>query len=132
MSAQADSPVLSGEASATLSPEAGTMASSRDILIQTEDLTGAAAFYEQVLGLERVVSEENLIGLEAGPLRLYLDRGPALGPVLEFFVPDLAEARSAVLAAGGTVVREDPEVPRCYLLDPYGLCFNLAERKPGA
>jgi hypothetical protein len=40
-------------------------------------------------------------------------------------VPDVAAARARLVAAGCTVVEEDPRVPRCYLRDPYGLVFNL-------
>ena len=103
---------------------------SRDVLLQTQDLDQAAAFYEQHLGLQRVLDEPNLIGLEAGAFRLYLDRGPAYGPVFEFFVPDLEAAKTSLVAAGCRIEQDDPSVPRCYVRDPYGLIFNVAEKRP--
>lgn len=106
------------------------MPASRDVLLQTQDLAHAAAFYEQHLGLQRVVDEPGLIGLEAGAFRLYLDRGPAYGPVFELFVPDLESAKTGLVAAGCRIEQEDPSVPKCYIRDPYGLIFNLAEKKP--
>ena len=67
-------------------------------------------------------------GLEAGAFRLYVEPGPAHGAVFEFHVPDLALARTALLAAGCVILEEDAAVPRCYVRDPYGLTFNLAQR----
>lgn len=104
------------------------MPASRDILLQTPDIEAAAKFYERQLGLTVFMHEPDMIGLEAGDLRLYLDRAPALGPVLEFFVPDLEAAKGSLTAAGATVEAEDPAVPRCYIRDPFGLIFNIAER----
>ncbi len=102
--------------------------SSRDVLIQTETIEQAAEFYQRVLGLEIFHRDDKLIGLEAGAFRLFLDRGPAYGPVLEFFVDDLEQAKTALVAAGCRVDQEDPALPRCYVRDPYGLIFNIARR----
>jgi predicted enzyme related to lactoylglutathione lyase len=99
---------------------------SRDILLQTPDIEAAAKFYEQQLGLTIFMREPNMIGLEAGELRLYLERAPALGPVLEFFVPDLEAAKRSLTASGATIEAEDPSIPRCYIRDPYGLIYNIA------
>ena len=41
---------------------------SRDILLQTEAIEEAAAFYERQFGLTRFMDEPNMIGLEAGGL----------------------------------------------------------------
>ena len=100
----------------------------RDILLQTERIEEAAAFYEGQFGLTRFMDEPDMIGLEADGLRLFLDRAPAYGPVLEFFVDDLEAAKRALVAAGGTVDEENPAIPRCYVTDPFGLTYNLAER----
>ncbi len=101
---------------------------SRDILIQTPAIEEAAAFYQTALGLDIFHRDQNLIGLEAGPFRLYLDRGAAYGPVLEFFVADLADAKRRLTATGCVIENDDPSIPRCYIRDPYGLVFNIAER----
>ena len=102
--------------------------STRDILIQTEDLEGAAAFYENVLGLGVFMREETMIGLETGAFRLFLDKAGAYGPVLEFKVDDFETAKQQLVAAGCRIENEDASVPRCYIRDPYGLVFNIAQK----
>ncbi len=102
--------------------------SSRDILLQTGTLEAAAVFYEGALGLTRFMTEPNMIGLEAGAFRLFLERAPGLGPVFEFFVDDLAAAKQRLVEQGCSIVVEDPSVPKCYVRDPFGLIFNLAQR----
>jgi len=104
------------------------MISSRDILIQTDKMDEAVHFYEKILGLKIVEQSEQIVGLETGSFRLYLDKGRPYGPVFEFFVPNLESAKQMLIAAGCTIEVEDPSVPRCYVRDPYGLIFNLAER----
>ena len=101
---------------------------SRDVLIQTEDPETACAFYEQTLGLTVFLRRPDSIGLEAGAFRLFLERGPAYGPVFEFFVDDLEAAKASLTGAGCCVEAEDPSVPKCHLRDPYGLTFNIARR----
>ncbi len=99
---------------------------SRDVIIRTEQFQQAVGFYESVLGLTVVHRSESLVGFDAGAFRLYVEPGPAHGPVLEFIVADLEGARNALLAAGSSIQEENESVPRCYLRDPYGLVFNIA------
>jgi predicted enzyme related to lactoylglutathione lyase len=100
----------------------------RDILLQTERIEEAAAFYERHFGLTRFMDEPGMIGLEAGGLRLFLDRAPPYGPVLEFFVDDLESAKKSLVAAGARIDQEDPSIPRCYVTDRFGLTYNIAQR----
>jgi predicted enzyme related to lactoylglutathione lyase len=95
-----------------------------DILIQAPDPAKAAAFYVQQLGFE-ITGEEPMISLHGKRINLFIERGPALGPVLEVTVADVAEARARLVAQGCQVVKDEPEFPRCYVLDPYGLIYNL-------
>lgn len=44
-------------------------------------------------------------------------------------VQNLEEAKAELLAKGCRIEAEDPRVPRCYVRDPYGLIFNLAENE---
>lgn len=104
------------------------MQSTRDLIIQTDDLAAATHFYGTVLGLPVTHRSERLVGFETGSFCLYVEPGPTPGPVFEFQVPDLPAARQQLLAAGCRVVEEDPALPRCYLRDPFGLVFNLAGR----
>ncbi len=106
------------------------MPSSRDILIQTNAPEAALNFYKEVLDFQPLGPEAGMPGVETGAFRLFIDTGPALAPVLEFTVPNVQATKSRILAAGGTVVREEPEVPRCYMRDPFGLVFNIRQREP--
>jgi predicted enzyme related to lactoylglutathione lyase len=102
--------------------------STRDILIQTDKLAEAVRFYQSVLGLRVAHQSKTLVGFETGSFCLYVDKGPAYGPIFEFCVADFAAAKQQLIAAGCRVENEDPSVPRCYLRDPFGLIFNLAEK----
>jgi hypothetical protein len=102
---------------------------SRDILLQTERIEEAAAFYERHFGLTRFMDEPHMIGLEAGGFRLFLDRVPTYGPVLEYFVDDLEAAKQALVAEGARIDQDDPSIPRCYVTDRFGLTYNIAEKR---
>ena len=101
--------------------------STRDIIVRTEHVEQASTFYEDVLGLA-VFQRDAMVGIETGAFRLFVEHGPAHGPVLEFLVDDLAARKAQLVAAGCTVMEEDPSVPRCYIRDPFGLVFNLSQR----
>lgn len=106
--------------------------SSRDVLIQSDHLSEAVRFYETILGLQVTHRSETLVGLETGSFCLYIEQGPSYGPVFEFYVSDLTATKEKLIAAGCRVENEDPGIPRCYVRDPFGLIFNLAERKSEA
>ena len=105
------------------------MKSSRDILIQTNKMDAAVNFYENILGFKVFERSEQLVGLETGSFRLFLDKGKPFGPVFEVIVPNLEEVKQKLIKAGCRVEVEDPKVPRCYMCDPFGLIFNLAEER---
>jgi catechol 2,3-dioxygenase-like lactoylglutathione lyase family enzyme len=98
-----------------------------DILIQAKDPKAAAAFYVKELGFTVDDNNPNMIGLHGENINLFIEPGPPLGPVLEVTVPNVAEARKRLVAAGGRVVKDEPQVPRVYIQDPYGLLYNLTE-----
>jgi catechol 2,3-dioxygenase-like lactoylglutathione lyase family enzyme len=103
---------------------------SRDVVIRTADFPAATRFYENVLGLKIALRAETLVGFETGSFRLYVEPGTPHGPVFDFLVPDLQAAKAALLAAGCLVIEENPQVPRCYIRDPFGLTFNIEQRAP--
>ena len=105
------------------------MKSSRDVLIQTDKMDAAAIFYEKVLGFKVIERSEQLIGFETGSFRLFIDKGESYGPVFEFYIPNLEQAKRTLVENGCRIEVEDPKVPCCYLRDPFGLIFNLAEKK---
>ena len=69
--------------------------STRDILIQTDRIDEATAFYQTVLGFEVFDRGPTMVGIETGAFRLFLDPAPPLGPVLEFLVDDVQAAKAA-------------------------------------
>ena len=98
-----------------------------DILIQAENPRLAAQFYVDVLGFEITGEEPDLISLHGPHINFFIERGPSLGPVLEVTVADVSEAKAKLIQAGATVVKDEPDFPRTYVRDPYGLIYNLTE-----
>lgn len=98
-----------------------------DILIQAEDLGDATRFYVQELGFEVTETSPKMVSLRGDHLNFFIEQGPALGPVLEVTVPDLASVRARLVRRGCIVVKDEPNVPRCYVRDPFGATYNLTE-----
>jgi catechol 2,3-dioxygenase-like lactoylglutathione lyase family enzyme len=101
--------------------------SSRDVIIQTADWTKAIEFYETTLGFRVIQRSPNLIGFDTGAFCLYVEKGNRPGPVFDFLVSDAQATKNRLLAAGCTIVEENPAVPRCYIRDPFGLVFNIEQ-----
>jgi predicted enzyme related to lactoylglutathione lyase len=98
-----------------------------DILIQAEDPMKAANFYVQELGFEITDKNPNMIGLHGENINLFIEPGPALGPVLEVTVKSVKEAKASLQKKGGQVIKDEPNFPRVYIKDPNGLIYNLTE-----
>ena len=96
-----------------------------DILIQAGDPRQAARFYEEHLGFSVTAETPDMISLHGPHINLFIERGPSLGPVLEVTVGDVDAARRRLVANGCTVVKDEPQFPRCYIRDPFGLIYNL-------
>jgi catechol 2,3-dioxygenase-like lactoylglutathione lyase family enzyme len=96
-----------------------------DILIQAPDPKQAAAFYVDHLGFEITGEESQMISLHGRHINLFIERGPALGPVLEVTVDSVEAARQRLTKLGCEVVKDEPDFPRCYIKDPFGLIYNL-------
>ena len=96
-----------------------------DILIQAEDIQKAAAFYVDQLGFTVTGESDGMISLHGSHINLFIEHGPALGPVLEVTVKDVDEAKARLVAQGCEIVKDEPEFPRCYVKDPFGLIYNL-------
>ena len=102
--------------------------SSRDVIIRTPDVKAATEFYQKALGLTVTQRAGDVVGFETGALQLFVEQGDALPVVLDFLVDDVQVTKAALVAAGCTIVEENPNIPRCYLRDPFGLLFNLGRR----
>jgi hypothetical protein len=98
---------------------------STDILIQAEDPKSAASFYVEQLGFGITEELPHMISLCGQNINLFIERGAALGPVFEVTVKSVAEARLRLVKQGCKVVKDEPEFPRCYIKDPFGLIYNL-------
>jgi hypothetical protein len=96
-----------------------------DILIQAQDPKGAALFYVEQLGFEITDEKPNMISLCGKHINLFIERGPALGPVLEVTVDSVEKAKLRLLKNGCEIVKDEPDFPRCYVKDPFGLTYNL-------
>jgi predicted enzyme related to lactoylglutathione lyase len=104
-----------------------TFKASRDIIVRTENWSKALNFYEKVLGFPITERAKTIVGFETGAFCLYVERGKEHGPVFDFLVPDIQDAKRKLVAAGCTIIEENPAVPRCYIKDPYGLVFNVEQ-----
>jgi len=98
-----------------------------DILIQAPDPKKAAAFYVEQLGFEVTGEEPEMISLHGRHINLFIERGPVLGPVLEVTVDSVEAAKRRLVKNGCSVIKDEPEFPRTYVRDPYGLIYNLSE-----
>jgi beta-lactam-binding protein with PASTA domain len=98
-----------------------------DILIQAKDPTKAASFYVQELGFEITEKTSNLVSLHGRNINLFIERGPALGPVLEVTVKSVKDAKANLKKKGCRVIKDEPDFPRCYIKDRNGLIYNLTE-----
>jgi predicted enzyme related to lactoylglutathione lyase len=101
------------------------LSSSKDVIIRVDNWAKAIRFYATTLGFPIISRHPGLVGFDTGSFHLYIEQGVPHGPVFDFLARDLEAAKAALIAAGCQVVEEDPSVPRCYLRDPNGLCFNL-------
>ena len=96
-----------------------------DILIQAQDPDEAALFYVKQLGFEITGQAPNMISLHGERINLFIERGPALGPVLEVTVGSVEDVKARLTKNGCEIVKDEPDFPRCYIKDPFGLIYNL-------
>jgi len=98
-----------------------------DIPIQAQDPKEAALFYVNQLGFAVTDEGPNMISLHGPHINLFIEQGPALGPVLEVTVDSVEEAKSRLVKNGCQIVKDEPDFPRSYVKDPYGLIYNLTK-----
>ncbi len=96
-----------------------------DILIQAPDPKGAAAFYVEQLGFTITGETPRMVDLHGEYINLFIEKGPPLGSVLEVTVADVAEAKARLVKNGCEIIKHEPDFPRCYVRDPFGLVYNL-------
>jgi hypothetical protein len=102
-----------------------------DILIQAPDPAKAALHYVELLGFEITDNNPKMIALHGKHINLFIEPGPALGPVLEVTVDNVAVAKQRLVKNGCEIVKDEPDFPRCYVRDPFGLIYNLTSQARG-
>jgi hypothetical protein len=98
---------------------------SADILIQSPDPQSAASYYVEQLGFAITEAQPSMIALCGDHINLFIERGTPLGPVLEVTVGNVEEAKARLVMQGCRIVKDEPDFPRCYVTDPFGLTYNL-------
>ena len=98
-----------------------------DILIQSPDPKNAALFYVNQLGFEITDDTPTMVSLHGAHINLFIEPGPKLGPVLEVKVENVEAARQRLLDHGCVIIKDEPDFPRCYVQDPFGLIYNLTQ-----
>jgi hypothetical protein len=98
-----------------------------DILIQAKNIKKAAAFYVKELGFTITDENANMISLHGKNINMFIEKGPALGPVFEVTVKNLKAAKLNLPKKGCKIVKDEPDFPRIYVKDPYGLIYNITE-----
>jgi predicted enzyme related to lactoylglutathione lyase len=96
-----------------------------DIIFDAPDPKKAALFYVEQLGFEITEETPNMISLHGPNINMFIERGPLLGPVFEVTVDNVEAAKTRLVKNGCTIVKDEPDFPRCYVRDPYGLIYNL-------
>jgi len=98
-----------------------------DILIQSPDPKKAANFYVKELKFTITGETANMLSLHGKNINLFIERGPALGPVFEVTVKNVKRAKANLKKKGCRIVKDEPDFPRCYVKDRNGLIYNLTE-----
>ena len=75
-----------------------------DILIQAQDPKDAASFYVKQLGFRITDEQPDMINLHGEHINLFIERGPALGPVLRVTVGSVEEAKLRLTKNGCEIV----------------------------
>ena len=98
-----------------------------DILIQAQDPGSTASFYVRHLGFKMTDETPQMISLHGDHIVFFIEQGP-LCPGSH-----CCECRESQTPACGKglrdsrceIVKDEPDFPRCYVKDPFGLIYNL-------
>jgi hypothetical protein len=73
----------------------------------------------------------NMISLHGRHINLFIERGPALGPVLEVTVESVEEAKARLLKKGCRIIKDELDFPRCNVKDPFGASIGVSSIQKG-
>ena len=103
---------------------------STNIGVESKNLKEAFEFYHKDLGFELINSNNNCITLFSKPITIYLQKDEEVaGVVLELFVENLEEAKNYLIKKGCRIIRWNGKNNDCYIEDPFGVIFNIWEKK---
>ena len=92
------------------------------------DTKKAVDFYVRRLGFEITDDNPNMTTWHGQHINLFIEPGPTLGPGLEVTVGHLTDAKRRLVEQGCEIIKDEPESPRCYIKDPFGLIYNLTRQ----
>jgi hypothetical protein len=96
------------------------------VALQVKEPASAQAFYEKHFGMKFEIEENGSKCTKHGEILFFIDKSAIQeGPVIDLLVHNPEEAKKLLVEAGCKVIKWDHTGK--YLLDPYGLCFNLSE-----
>ncbi|MBK9249794.1 MAG: hypothetical protein IPM69_17230 [Ignavibacteria bacterium] len=102
---------------------------STNIAVSTTEPEKAIEFYSNVLGFANRITEPLFEGIDANPIRIFVQKDEQLtGVVMELFVDDLEEAKSILIKNGCKILRWEGVGKDCYIEDPFGLRFNIWQK----
>jgi hypothetical protein len=99
---------------------------SNNVLLQTTDLQAAKEHF-QAQGMTVISEQQDHIELFDGDVKLTIQEGDELGPIMELLVPDLDMAREDLESQEWTVIVWEGRGKRCLMSNPMGALFNLVE-----
>ncbi len=103
---------------------------SNNVLLQTTDVQAAKEHF-QAQDMAVIGEQEDLVELFDGDIKLTIQKGNELGPIMELLVPDLDMAREDLESQEWTVIAWEGKGKRCVMANTMGTLFNLVE-DPGA
>lgn len=99
---------------------------SNSVLLLTRDMQSAKEHF-QSQGMTLIDEQEDLIEMFDGDVKLTIQKGDDLGPIMELLVPDLDMAREDLLSQGWTVMAWGGKGKKCFMANPMGALFNMVE-----
>jgi hypothetical protein len=91
------------------------------------DMEKAVRHFEREMSLTVVNRTDDAADLSGGEIKLHIERGPELGPILEILAPDIEMAKVDLVSQGWDVVVWEGKEGICRLRNPAGTLFHIIE-----